>query len=46
MNKFRPEQVLRIPIAQARHDGIYPMPQAGQPGRLSAQTSASSASAE
>jgi hypothetical protein len=26
LSRFRPEQVLRISIAQARRDGIYPMP--------------------
>ena len=46
MNKFRPEQVLRIPIAQSRHDGIYPMPHAWRPAGLTAQANSGSASAE
>ncbi len=29
LRKFRPEQILRIPIEQARQDGIYPMPLSG-----------------
>jgi hypothetical protein len=30
MNKFQPKQILRIPIGQARQEGIYPMPLAGR----------------
>jgi len=31
LSRFRPEQVLRISIAQARHGGIYPMPLYARP---------------
>ncbi len=33
LEKFRPEQVLRIDIAQSRQEGIYPMPLATRPAQ-------------
>ena len=39
IGKFRPQQVIRIPIAQARLDGIYPMPLYARPGQSSARNS-------
>jgi hypothetical protein len=37
LNKFRPEQILRVPIEQARQEGIYPMPLSGRAGQVAAR---------
>ncbi len=40
LRKFRPEQILRIPIEMARQEGIYPMPLAGRSSQASAGAAA------
>ncbi len=46
LNKFRPEQVLRIGIGKSRQEGIYPMPQAGRVTMTAARAGAGSSAAE
>jgi hypothetical protein len=45
LGKYRPEQILRIPIAQAREQGIYPMPVADRSGQASTRGAAPGAPA-
>jgi hypothetical protein len=37
LGKYRPDQIRRIPIAQSRQEGIYPMPLAVRPAQVSAR---------
>jgi hypothetical protein len=37
IGKHRPEKIIRIPIAKARLDGIYPMPHSGRRGQSTAR---------
>jgi hypothetical protein len=45
ISRFRPEQVLRISIAQARQQGIYPMPLYGHVGQKAARAAAPTSTA-
>lgn len=46
ISRFRPEQVLRISIAQARQQGIYPMPLYGHAGHKARAAAPTSTAAE
>jgi hypothetical protein len=45
LDKFRPEQILRVPIEQARQEGIYPMPLAGRAGQVTVRANQQPSSA-